>query len=70
MGLPEGWVTALIAVLVRSWALGNGVVPQQASAAVTPCWRERTAGESGGWLTARSPRVAIFGAAYSPFLVA
>lgn len=53
MGLPEGWVTAPEIGLSRSAALralGNGVVPQQASAAVASLLeRERTVGESEGW---------------------
>lgn len=53
MGLPEGWVTATEIGLSRSAALralGNGVVPQQASAAVASLLeRERTVGESEGW---------------------
>lgn len=53
MGLPEGWVTAPEIGLSRSAALralGNGVVPRQASAAVASLLeRERTVGESEGW---------------------
>lgn len=53
MGFPEGWVTAPEIGLSRSAALralGNGVVPQQASAAVASLLeRERTVGESEGW---------------------
>ena len=53
MGLPDGWVTSPDVGLSRSAALralGNGVVPQQASAAVSALLeRERAVGVTEGW---------------------
>lgn len=34
MGLPEGWVTDLVSNRRALHTLGNGVVPQQAAAAL------------------------------------
>ncbi|MEV6822102.1 hypothetical protein AB0M72_25485 [Nocardiopsis dassonvillei] len=53
MGLPEGWVTDSVLALPRTaqlQALGNGVVPQQACAAVRHLLTETalTDAEPGG----------------------